>query len=85
MPGHSIYVRYKLNGLWGIGSVHTSIYHPQTEGLVERLNKTIKSMIHKFVHDGIRRINGSGTLMFAVKVVPRPTWDFQQQKGVERF
>ena len=55
---------------------------------MERLNKTIKSMIHKFVHDGIRRINGSGTLMFAVKVVPQAYLGFSAavwQKGVERF
>ncbi|TKS64962.1 Retrovirus-related Pol polyprotein from transposon 412 [Collichthys lucidus] len=35
----------ELYGLLGIKSIRTSIYHPQTDGLVERLNKTLKSMI----------------------------------------
>lgn len=29
----------------------TSPYHPQTDGLVERFNKTLKSMLRKFVTD----------------------------------
>ncbi len=40
----------KLYELLGIKSVHNSIYHPQTDGLVERFNRTLKTMIRKFVH-----------------------------------
>lgn len=40
----------ELYWLVGIKSIRTSIYHPQTDGLAERLNKTLKSMICKFVH-----------------------------------
>ncbi len=38
----------ELYGLSGIKSVRTSIYHPQTDGLVERFNRTLKTMIRKF-------------------------------------
>jgi len=36
--------------LLGIKSTHTSIYHPQTDELVECFNRTLKSMIQKFVY-----------------------------------
>lgn len=35
----------------GIQGVKTSPYHPQTDGLVERFNNTLKSMLRKFVND----------------------------------
>ncbi len=41
----------ELYGLLGIKSVRTSVYHPQTDGLVERFNRTLKTMIRKFVHE----------------------------------
>ncbi|KAM9717937.1 uncharacterized protein ACNS7B_021418 isoform 1-T1 [Menidia menidia] len=43
----------ELYGLLDIKSIRTSVYHPQTDGLVERLNKTLKSMIRKFGHERI--------------------------------
>ena len=46
------FTQRELYGLLGIKSIQTSIYHPQTDGLVQRLNKTLKSMIRKFVQDG---------------------------------
>ena len=42
---------WELYGLLGIKAIQTSVYHPQTDGLVERLNKTLKSMIRKFVRE----------------------------------
>ena len=39
----------ELNGLLGIKSIWTSVYRRQTDGLVERLNKALKSAICKFV------------------------------------
>ena len=35
----------------GIRKIKSSVYYPQTNGLVERLNGTLKSMLRKFVHD----------------------------------
>ncbi len=37
--------------LLGIKSVCTSVSHPQTDGLVERFNRTLKTMIRKIVHE----------------------------------
>ncbi len=41
----------ELYELLGIKSIRTSVYHPQTDGLVERFNPTLKTMIRKFVHE----------------------------------
>ncbi len=41
----------ELYELLGIKSVRTSVYHPQTDGLVERFNRMLKTMIRKFVHE----------------------------------
>lgn len=42
----------ELYGLLGITSIWTSVYHPQTDGLVEGLEtKTLKSMIRKFIQE----------------------------------
>ncbi len=37
----------ELYELLGIKSVRTSVYHPQTDGLVERFNRTLKTMVRK--------------------------------------
>ncbi|XP_056585423.1 uncharacterized protein LOC130406867 [Triplophysa dalaica] len=39
----------ELYGLLGIKTIRTSVYHPQTDGLVERFNRTLKTMIRKFL------------------------------------
>ncbi len=46
----------ELYGLLGIKSVRTSVYHPQTDGLVERFNRTLKTMIRKFVHEDAKKL-----------------------------
>ncbi len=41
----------QLNHQLGITALRTSPYHPQTDGLVERFNQTLKNMLQKFVAD----------------------------------
>lgn len=41
----------KLYKLLRIKSVHSSVYHSQTDGLVEWFNQTLKNIIQKFVHE----------------------------------
>lgn len=44
---------YELLGInWA--SAQTTVYHPQSDGLMERLNKSLKSMIHNFIHEDER-------------------------------
>lgn len=33
----------------GVHHVHTSVYHPQCNGLVERFNQSLKGLLRKFV------------------------------------
>lgn len=42
-------VTKELCRLYKISHLRTSVYHPQTDGLVERFNKTLKSMLKKVV------------------------------------
>ncbi len=63
--------------LLGIKSLITTPYQPQTDGLTERFNQTLKQMLHKFVCD-------SGTdwdqwllyLLFAYRDVPQSSSGF---------
>ncbi|XP_036065872.1 uncharacterized protein LOC118598010 [Oryzias melastigma] len=63
--------------LLGIRSLKTTAYHPQTDGLTERFNQTLKQMLRKFVND-------SGTdwdkwlpyLLFAYREVPQASTGF---------
>ena len=67
----------ELYELLGIQSIKTSVYHPQTDGLIERFNKTLKSMIRKFVHDDTRNCDKwLVPLLFAVREVPQASTGF---------
>ena len=67
----------ELYGLLGIKSSRTSVYHPQTDGLVEHLNKTLNSMIRKFVHKDSRNWDRwLDPLLFAVREVPQASTGF---------
>nr|XP_025035341.1 uncharacterized protein LOC112544063 [Pelodiscus sinensis] len=51
-----------------IRKLRTSVYHPQTDGLVERFNRTLKGMLRKFAQDDPREWDKLlPALMFAVR------------------
>ena len=55
-----------------IQPIHTSPYHPQTDGLVERFNRTLKAMLNKLVgEEGKDWDRLLPYLLFAYREVPR--------------
>ncbi len=67
----------KLYELLGIKSILTSVYHPQTDGLVERFNRTLKSMVRKFVKEDAKNWDKwLEPLLFAVREVPQTSTGF---------
>ncbi len=61
----------------GIKSVRTSVYHPQTDGLVERFNRTLKTMVRKFVKEDAKNWDKwLEPLLFAVREVPQASTGF---------
>ncbi len=67
----------ELYELLGIKSVRTSVYHPQTDGLVERFNRTLKTMIRKFIHEYAKNWDKwLEPLLFAVREVPQASTGF---------
>ena len=67
----------ELYNLLHIHPIRTSLYHLQTDGLVERFNKTLKSLLRKFVkkegHDWDMLLP---YLLFAYREVPQSTTGF---------
>ncbi len=67
----------ELYELLGIKSIRTSVYHPQTDGLVERFNRTLKNMVHKFVKEDAKNWDKwLEPLLFAVREVPQASTGF---------
>ncbi len=67
----------ELYELLGIKSIRTSVYHPQTDGLVERFNRTLKSMVPKFVKEDAKNWDKwLEPLLFAVREVPQASTGF---------
>ncbi len=74
------FMSHTLNELYellGIKSIRTSVYHPQTDGLVERFNRTLKSMVRKFVKEDAKNWDKwLEPLLFAVREVPQASTGF---------
>lgn len=63
--------------LLGIKRVRTTPYHPQTDGLTERFNQTLKQMLRKFVNEtGSDWDQWLPYLLFAYREVPQASTGF---------
>uniref|UniRef100_A0A3P9K2N1 Integrase catalytic domain-containing protein n=1 Tax=Oryzias latipes TaxID=8090 RepID=A0A3P9K2N1_ORYLA len=61
----------------GIKRIRTTPYHPQTDGLVERFNQTLKQMLRKFVADTGRDWDKwLPFVLFAYREVPQASTGF---------
>ena len=66
-----------LVSLLQIHHLRTSVYHPQTDGLVERFNQTLKSMLKKVMEvDGKNWDQLLPHVLFAVREVPQASTGF---------
>ena len=67
----------ELYRLLGVKAIRTSPYHPQTDGLVERFNQTLKGMLRKTAHDGGKYWDKQiPYLLFAYREVPQSSTGF---------
>ncbi|XP_068069442.1 uncharacterized protein isoform X2 [Danio rerio] len=63
--------------LLGIKSLRTTPYHPQTDGLTERFNQTLKQMLRKFVDEtGKNWDQWLPYILFAYREVPQASTGF---------
>ncbi|KAG1926960.1 hypothetical protein F2P79_024577 [Pimephales promelas] len=70
-------ILYQVYKLLGIRAIKTTPYHPQTDGLVERFNQTLKSMLRKFVSkSGSDWDQWLPYLLFAYREVPQASTGF---------
>ena len=61
----------------GVKPIKTTPYHPQTDGLVERFNQTLKQMLKKFVEEEGKNWNKLlPYVLFAYREVPQATTGF---------
>ena len=70
-------VMKELRRLLQVKQLGTSVYHPQTDGLVERFNKTLKQMLKKAMDtDGKNWDQLLPHVLFAVREVPQASTGF---------
>ena len=70
-------VMKELFSLLQVTQIRTSVYHPQTDGLVERFNKTLKSMLKKAMDtDGKNWDQLLPHVLFAIREVPQASTGF---------
>jgi hypothetical protein len=70
-------VMKELLSLLQVKQLRTSVYHPQTDGLVERFNKTLKQMLKKAMDtDGKNWDQLLPHVLFAVHEVPQASTGF---------
>ncbi|XP_044843600.1 uncharacterized protein LOC123349509, partial [Mauremys mutica] len=63
--------------LLGVKQLRTSVYHPQTDGLVERFNRTLKDMLKKFPPEELRHWDQFlPPLLLAIREVPQASTKF---------
>ncbi|XP_078793179.1 uncharacterized protein LOC144987743 [Oryzias latipes] len=67
----------QVYSLLGVKGIKTTPYHPQTDGLVERFNQTLKTMLRKFVSEtGTDWDQWLPYLLFAYREVPQASTGF---------
>ncbi len=67
----------ELYEMLGIHSIRTSAYHPQTDGMVERFNGTLKSGLKKFIQDYHGQWHKAlPFILFAYRETPHTTTGF---------
>ena len=66
----------ELYRMLGVKSIRTSSHHPQTDGLVERFNGTLKTMLRKFTAEENNWDQLLPFLLFAYREVPQASTGF---------
>ena len=67
----------EIQNLLHVKAIKTTPYHPQTDGFVERFNKTLKSMLRKYVTESGKDWNKLlPYLLFAYREVPQALTGF---------
>uniref|UniRef100_A0A8C5MZC9 Integrase catalytic domain-containing protein n=1 Tax=Leptobrachium leishanense TaxID=445787 RepID=A0A8C5MZC9_9ANUR len=62
--------------LCGIKALHSALYHPQTNGLCERFNETLKQLLRAFTQDRKDWEKYLPHLLFAYREVPQESTEF---------
>ena len=76
----------ELYRLLHIHPIRTSPYHPQTDGLMERFNQTLKSMLHKTARTESKDWDKLlPYLLFAYREVPQASTGFSPFEGLWTF
>ena len=66
----------EVYALLGIKPIRTNPYHPQTDGLVERFNQTLKAMLRRTAQDGKDWDKLVPFILFAYREVPQASTGF---------